>query len=724
MIRNEIKYPCKGYKWESEKIDIESMDKQTLARILFDVCVINEFETAVLKLKNDDCVWGPVHTSIGQEAIAAATVAALEISDKFFGTHRSHHQFLSKVLQYAVPGSWNPVFDGLPEEAETVIRRTLAEIMGLADGYCGGRGGSMHLRNKQAGFFGSNAIVAGGIPLATGTAFAEKYNHTGNVVVCFFGDGAINQGAFHEACNLAGIWKLPIIFFLENNEYAVATKIDNSCAVSELSVRAASYGMDAHVVDGNDPIAIYRLMTTITEDIRKNNRPCLVEAKCYRRYHHAGDQPGSAFKYRTKEEESIWLKNEVVTNLPENLVQHSIFTRQETDHVREIALLAVSNAVDYYTEGTGMRKVREGFFPVPGSASVGVRSDGSEFNKITFNEIEDFSTFTEIKYSDAIAAVTGRWLEKDKDTFVLGEEVANFGGGAYGATKGLPDKYPDRVLNTPISEAGFTGLGLGAAMSGMRPVIEIMFPDFALVAADQIFNQIAKARHMYGNTTDIPLVLRTRIAAGCGYGGQHSMDPVGLYALFSGWRIIAPSNAFDYIGLFNTAMHSNDPVVIIEHHQLYPLKFPVPENNLDYFVPFGKARILSPGDDITVITYGVMAYRCGKLISRFNEKGISAEIIDLRTVDLPGLDFETIGQSLKKTGVAVVVEEAPTNHSIGAKIAAELTERYFDYLDSPVMRLTSLDVPNSVSRILEKAAILDDETIIYNTVLAAKRQWK
>ena len=153
--------------------------------------------------------------------------------------------------------------DKLPDEAKTVIRKTLAEIMGLADGYCGGRGGSMHLRDKQAGFFGSNAIVAGGIPLATGTAFTEKYNNTGNIVVCFFGDGAINQGAFHEACNLAGLWKLPIIFFLENNEYAVATKVDNSCAVSELSVRAASYGMDAHVVDGNDAFAIYHLMSSL-----------------------------------------------------------------------------------------------------------------------------------------------------------------------------------------------------------------------------------------------------------------------------------------------------------------------------------------------------------------------------------------------------------------------------------------------------------------------------
>jgi len=724
MIKHEMSYGFNGYKWESEKIDIKSIDKKLLARILFDVIVINEFETAVLKLKNDDCVWGPVHTSIGQEAIAAASVAALKTSDKFFGTHRSHHQFLSKALQYYIPGTWNPVIDKLPAEAETVVRRTLAEIMGLADGYCGGRGGSMHLRDKQAGFFGSNAIVAGGIPLATGTAFTEKYNKTGNVVVCFFGDGAINQGAFHEACNLAGLWKLPVIFVLENNEYAVATKVDNSCAVAELSIRAASYGMDAHVVDGNDAFAIFHLIHSISEEIRKNSKPCFVEVKCYRRFHHAGDQPGSAFKYRSKEEENARIKKEVVTNLPEDLLRHGIFSEKEIEHSKNMAFQAVKNAVDCYTEGGDRKKVKAGMFPPPESASNGVRSDGSEFNGIQFREREDFSAFKEMKYSDSISAATEAWLEKDEGTIVLGEEVANFGGGAYGATKGLPDKYPARVLNTPISEAGFTGLGLGAAMSGLRPVIEIMFPDFSLVAADQIFNQIAKARHMYGNTTDIPLVLRTRIAVGCGYGGQHSMDPVGLYALFSGWRIIAPANAFDYIGLFNTAMQSKDPVVIIEHHFLYNLKFPVPENNIDYFIPFSRARKISEGNDLTLITYGVMAYRCEKLISEFVSKGISVEIIDLRTIDLPGLDFDTIGQSLKKTGVAVVVEEAPVNHSIGAKIAAELTERCFDYLDSPVMRLTSLDVPNSVSKVLEKAAMIDDKTIVSQVVLAAKRQWK
>jgi 2-oxoisovalerate dehydrogenase E1 component len=724
MLKELKDYNVNGINWKSEENDLKSIESRLLARMLFDLNVIHEFEKAVLSLKNDDCVWGPVHTSIGQEAIAAASVAALRTSDKFFGTHRSHHQFLSKTLQYYIPQQWNPSNQTLPIEAETVIRRTLAEIMGLSDGFCGGRGGSMHLRCMEAGFLGSNAIVGGGIPLATGAAFAEKFNKTGNIVVCFFGDGALNQGAFHEACNLAGLWKLPVIFFLENNEYAVATSILNACAVCDPSVRAISYDMDAYIVDGNDIIAIYHLIKEVSEGIRRGDKPCLVEVKTYRRFHHAGDLPGSAFNYRTKEEEEYRRKIEIVANFPEFLLQHKIFTKKEIEYIKMSAIEGIEKAIHYYTTEGMPRKVKTEYYPKAESASVGVRSDGSEFEKILFSERIDYNNFVEIKYSDAIAAVTGRWLEKDNKTFVIGEEIANFGGGAYGATKGLPARFPDRVLNTPISESGFTGLGLGAAMSGMKPIIEIMFPDFSLVAADQIFNQIGKARHMYGNTTDIPLVLRTRIAAGCGYGGQHSMDPVGLYALFSGWRIIAPSNAFDYLGLFNTSMQSKDPVLIIEHHALYSLKFQIPEDNLDYFIEFGKARIIHEGEDVTLISYGIMAHRCENLRSELKSIGISAEIIDLRTLDLQSLDFETVGKSIQKTGVAVIIEEAPTNHSIGGKIAAELTERYFDFLDSPIMRLTSLDVPNPVSRVLESKVLLSNDEILKMVTVAAKRKWK
>ena len=211
------------YQWRAAEDDLESLEPRLLNRMLFDTLVINEFEHALIGLQKDDCVWGPVHTSVGQEATAAATTAALRREDKYFATHRAHHQFLAKVLRCELPDSWDPSGGSLPESGKEVLRRTMAEIMALSPAYCGGRGGSMHLRHPEAGFLGSNAIVGGGIPLATGAAFTEKYQNTGNVVVCFFGDRAANQGSFHEACNLAGLWKLLVVFLIENNEYAVAT---------------------------------------------------------------------------------------------------------------------------------------------------------------------------------------------------------------------------------------------------------------------------------------------------------------------------------------------------------------------------------------------------------------------------------------------------------------------------------------------------------------------
>jgi len=711
-------------RWSSDETDLSTIEPLLATRILFNTLFINEFEHAVLRLKNDDCVWGPVHTSVGQEALAAATMAALRKNDKIAGSHRAHHQFLSKTMNFVLDETWDPRKENLPEEVRNAVKRTLAEIMGLASGYCGGRGGSMHLRYIEAGILGTNAIVGGGIPIATGAAYAEKYKKSGNVVVCFFGDGAVNQGSFHEACNLAGIWKLPIIYFIENNLYAVGTHAKNACAVTDLSLRASSYNMDGRIVEGHDVVAVYELVKSVADGIRHGNRPCMIEAKCYRRYHHAGDKPGSAYGYRNKEEEAEWMKKDAVVTFPAALKKVGTLSELDIQRIKQMVQHVVSQAVEACTIAGTLRVVREELWSKPETAAYGMRSNGKEFEEITYSEQEDFSEFQEITYSNAIAAVTGRWMEKDKTVVEFGEEVASFGRGAYGATKGLPAKYPQQVINTPISEAGFVGLTCGAAMSGMRPIVEIMFPDFSLVAADQLFNQIGKARHMYGGTTDLPLVVRTRIATGCGYGGQHSMDPVGLFALFPGWRIVAPSNAFDYIGLFNTAMQSLDPVVVLEHHSLYEKNFPIPKHALDYFIPFGKAKIIAAGNDVTILAYGSMTERLRHLHKELSALGASAEIIDLRSLDLPGIDYETIGTSVKKTGAVAIVEEAPKSQSIGDKIAAVITERFFDYLDAPPGCITSMDVPNPVSRKLEETVLIKDSDIVRIIEAMANRKWR
>ena len=721
MKTTQLKCDAVFEEWRSGEDDVKALAPHLAARMLFDVCLIHEFEHALLRLKADDCVWGPVHTSVGQEAVAAGVIAALRPTDSVVATYRSHHEFLSKAVQHVADAAWNPARDAVPPAVDEAVERTLAEIMGLAHGYCAGRGGSMHLRYAEAGFLGSNPIVGGGIPLAAGAAFAHKFRSTGNVVVCFFGDGATNIGSFHEACNLAGLWKLPLICFIENNAYAVATPLRQASAVEDLYVRAASFGMKGYRVEGNDIAAIHGLIGKVAADIRAGAGPCLVEARCYRRYHHAGDQPGSAFGYRSKEEEARSREQEVITTFPRALEKSAVLPASEIRSIQTIARECVARAVDRCTVAGTPRRVPAELWPDVAGVETGLRSDGREWEGVTFSARKDFRALTTLRYSNAIADVTGRWLERDAEVVVLGEDVANFGGGAYGATKGLPAKFPDRVLNTPIAEAGFTGLALGMAMSGMKPIVEIMFPDFALVAADQMFNQIGKARHMYGNTTDLPLVVRTRVAIGCGYGGQHSMDPVGLYSLFPGWRIVAPADSMEYIGLFNAAMRSRDPVLVIEHHSLYGKDFPAPEGNLDFCFPLGKARVVAEGTDVTLLTYSALVGRCESLLPKFAAAGVSVELIDLRTLDLPGIDYETIRASLGKTGAVVVAEEAAASQSIGAPIAAAIMERFFEMLDAPVLRVTSLDIPLPVSRVLERETMVSDERIFRTTVAAARR---
>ncbi len=700
-------------RWASTPEDLKALGPVASARILHQTLLIRAFENELLRLKNLDCVWGPVHSSVGQEAAAAAAISALREGDLITGSHRAHHHFLAKALGHVLPAAWDPRREDLPPEGLEVVRRTMAEIMGLAPGWCGGRGGSMHLRWVEAGILGTNAIVGGGIPIATGAAFAEARLGGRGVVACFFGDGAVNQGSFHEALNLAGLWKLPIVYFVENNRYAVGTPAGQAAAVRELSQRAASYSMRGRIVDGGDPAAVRAVMAEAADACRRGEGPFLIECLCYRHYHHAGDKPGSAFGYRSRQEEETELARDPVRTFPAALQEAGLLRAPEVERIRADTEAAVRQAVDYCLEGEpASPRPRASLWPALETAAHGARSDGRELAGLDYREIEDFPKLQEMKYSDAIAAVSGRRLETHPQAVELGEEIANFGGGAYGATRGLAQRFPGRVLNTPISEAGFVGLGCGAAMRGLPVIVEIMFPDFSLVAADQLFNQIAKARHMYGGGTDLPLVVRTRVATGCGYGGQHSMDPSGLFSLFPGWRMVAPANAFDYIGLFNTAMRSLDPVVILEHHSLYGQKFPVPEGELDYCIPFGKARRLAEGTDLTVLSYGGMTARLQALGPRLAERGVSAELIDLRTLDAPGIDYHTIGESLAKTGAVAIVEQAAASQGIGARLAAQITASFFDLLDAPPLSLSSQDVPPPVSRVLEEAVLLGDGQIL------------
>ncbi|HUV89443.1 MAG TPA: thiamine pyrophosphate-dependent enzyme [Anaerolineae bacterium] len=730
----EQKPPAVCHRLETSDTDWRAIEGDALVRMLLLLHLIREFETRVLELKDEDLVHGPVHASIGQEAVAAGAAAALLKSDMIASTHRAHGHLLAKALIYYAPEGYHPLREPFTPPMQQAVHKTLAEIMGLREGWCGGRGGSMHLCDVESGNLGSNAIVGGGIPIATGTAWAQKLHRDvpipdvpipdvpTRIVVSFFGDGAFNQGCFHEVANMAVLWKVPILYLVENNLYAVGTCTRDASCVEDLARRSIGYGFDSVIVDGMDPVSVYIAVREAARRMRREPFPFLIEAKTYRFYHHGGGLAGSAFGYRSGEEEAEWLARDPLVVFPARLMDLGLIGEGDDERLRAMAKDAVERATGLCTEerdgadGTIGRCIPAAKWPSAESVGQDVadetmRGDEDVFAGVEFKEQEDFAGahaepgFRAMTYVQAIASATLRNMERDERVIVLGEEVANLRGGAYSATRGIKEAFPDRLFNTPISEAGFVGMAGGLAAAGWRPVVEIMFPDFALMASDQLFNQIGRLRHMYGGQVRFPIVVRTRVAIGFGYGGQHSMDPSGFFALFSGWRIVAPSNAFDYVGLFNTAMRFEDPVLIVEHGMLYQEEGMVPANTLDYLVEYGKAKVVRQGTDVTVLTYLTGVQKCLQVADELSREGISAEVIDLRTLDYTGMDFATIGQSVKKTGSVLIVEQAPRSMALAPRISDEIQERFFDYLDCPVGKVAALDVPLPVSRMLEEAVL-------------------
>jgi 2-oxoisovalerate dehydrogenase E1 component len=686
--------------------DWEAIRREDLISMLALMHLIRSFETKLLELKDHDLIHGPVHVSIGQEAVAAAVGVALAKSDMVVSTHRAHGHFLAKALTYYAPSGYQPLRDGYGAEMQRAVNRTMAEIMGLKDGWCGGRGGSMHLFDAESGNLGSNAIVGGGIPIATGAAWAQRFLKTDAVVVSFFGDGAINQGCFHEAANMAALYGAPVMYIVENNLYAVGTCASESSHVGDLGLRSIGYGIDSLIVDGMDPISVYLAVQEVASKLRNAPFPFLIEAKTYRFLHHGGGLAGSAFGYRSKVEESEWQARDPLVVFPGQLVSWGVIRTEDNEKLKDLARSSVEAATaSVIVEGPEGMAVPVAKWPSPQSATQDVRSQDDVLEGVTFRSREDFGTFRPVTFVQAIAAVTLRAMERDERVVVIGEEVANLRGGTYGATRGIKEVFPERLINTPISETGFIGMAGGLAAAGLRPVVEVMYPDFALMASDQLFNQIGKLRHMYGGQVGFPVVLRTRVAIGYGYGGQHSMDPSGFFAQFSGWRIMAASNPFDYVGLFNTAVRLEDPVLMIEHGMMYQDEGQIPVDSLDYMIPYGKANIVRSGADVTVLTYLTGVAKCLRIAEELAAEGMQSEIIDLRTLDYTGMDWETIGESVKRTGSVLIVEQGARSLTLGARISDEIQERCFDYLDCPVGKVAALDVPPPVSRKLEDAVV-------------------
>jgi len=630
--------------------------------------LIRTFEERVSDLYRDSEVPGFVHLSIGQEASAVGACLPLDEADVITSNHRGHGHCLAKGLA--------------PEPM-------MAELLARATGTNGGLGGSMHIADPDHGIFGANGIVGAGVPIAAGAAVASQLRDERSVVVSFFGDGAVAQGAFHEAANLAALWRLPVVFFCENNGYAEFSPSADQHPVP-LSVRAAGYGLEYVHVDGNDVEAVAAAMTGIVARIREGGGPVFVEAVTYR-WH--GHYEGDPERYRSPDERADWQ----ASRDPLAIARARLLERGTKPDALDEADAQVRERIEAAVEAARQAPVPQ--MTAMFSSVYAPRPQVAE-PAAPAADAEVFRTM------DAVRLALEHELEHDPDVFLAGVDVGK-GGNVFALTRGLHTRWPQRVRDTPISETAVMGIGVGAAMAGMRPVVELMYLDFLGVCFDQILNQAAKLRFMTGGKARMGLTIRTQFGGGRSSGSQHSQSLEALLAHVPGLTVVMPSTPADTYGLLRAAIRDPNPVVFIENRQLYGAKGPKPPAG--HLVPLGKAKVVRPGTDITVVSVSRMVHDCVAAAESLAQRGISAEVIDLRTV--APLDKQTVLESLAKTSRLLIAHEAVTDFGIGAELAAMAAWEGFQLLDAPVRRVAPPPTPSPYAPNLEKQWLPDSLAI-------------
>ena len=650
------------------------LSKDQLLALYRQMVLIRRCEEQLARSHQRGLIHGACHTYVGEEAIAVGVCAHLRQDDVVFSTHRGHGHALAK---------------GVPP------RQLFAELFGRETGCSHGRGGSMHLFAPEVGMMGTSGIVGPCILQATGAGYSFKLLKTDRVAVAFFGDGAVNNGAFHEGLNLASIWKLPVLFVCENNEFATEVAFCYAAANPIVAERATAYGLPGVSLDGNDVLAIHAAAGEAVKRARSGGGPTLLECRTYRTRPHAegmGD-----FGYRTREEVEQWKTRCPILRLKPALLADGA--------IEEAELAAIDAEIQELVEDA-QRFAETSPWPDPTTATRHVY-DESPTTAVHVAAASPKPGAREITFVQATLEALSEEMAQNPRIFVFGEGIGKRGGN-FRTTAGLYDLYgPERLCDTPISERGFTGVGGGAAMTGTRPVIDFMFADFILDSVGEIINQIAKMQYMSDGRLKMPILLRGCVGIGHSAATHHSGNYYPMYAHFPGLRVVVPSTPFDAKGLFKRALRCNDPVLFLEHREILALKGPVPEE--DYEIDFGRAAVIREGRDATVVALALMVHKTLQACEQLAKEGISVEVIDPRTV--APLDTETIVASVHKTGRLLIVDEAFAPCGIGAEIAAQLADRGFDDLDAPIRRLNGLHTPTPYSPPLEAAVVPSPEMI-------------
>lgn len=647
-----------------------SLPASRVRELLRQMLLIRRFEEKCAELYSASKIRGFLHLYIGEEAIAVGALSELSEEDAVLCTYREHGHALARGVSAAA---------------------CMAEMYGKQEGCSRGRGGSMHLFDASLRFYGGNAIVAGHLPLAVGLGLSDLLLSRPRVTACFFGEGAAAEGEFHESLNLAALWKLPVLFICENNLYAMGTAIERSESEVHISAKARSYGMHAEEVDGMDVFAVQAAVRSAVSAIRAGHGPRLLEARTYRfRAHSMFD----AELYRDRAEVEAWTARDPIRLLLAAAERDGLLQQMDLDALERSVAEEVGAAVAFAESGTWEpveSLTSDVTSPRPARVPPPTRRPEQE---------EGWDGPRQVTGREAMKLALREALRNDDRVFLVGEDVGRYGG-AYAVSKGLLAEFGEaRIRDAPLSESGFTGAGIGAALGGMRPIVEIMTVNFSMLALDQILNNAATLRHMSGGQISVPVVIRMTTGAGRQLAAQHSHSLECWYAHIPGLRVLAPGTVEDLRGMLWTALHEPDPVILFEHASLYNLeaKLPFDLGPLD----IDKAKIRRPGSDLTILTYGGSLPKVMAAAEKLASASISAEVVDLRV--LRPLDEETLVASVLRTRRALIVDEGWRTGSLSAEIAAALGERLFWDLERPIQRLCSAEVPIPYAKHLEEAS--------------------
>jgi 2-oxoisovalerate dehydrogenase E1 component len=648
--------------------------KVTELDLLKTMHTIRTFEQHLSKaFKKGDIPTEAIHLSIGQEAVAAGVCMNLRDSDYLNTTHRGHGHIIAKGAD---------------------IKKMMAELYGKADGLCKGKGGSMHVTDGSIGILGANGIVGAGYLLALGAGFTIKYfEKRDDISVIIAGDGSVNQGMFHEAMNMISLLDLPVLIVVENNRYGEFTSIDRHSAVTDIYKRAKAYAVESYQIDGNDVQTVFSEIGKVIDKMRSDGKPRLLELMT-NRWH--GHMEGDSEAYRTAEEKERYLSEDPIVRLETNLIQQGIAPETQIQAVKDSVDKEIAEAVAFAEQSE---------LPQPETLLSDIYCPEE---KMLYSGSFDMGIeLKEISVSQAINEALAHEMERDQRVFLWGEDITL--GGYFNVTNGLVEKFGnDRVIDTPISENGFIGGAVGAAMTGMRPVSEILFADFLTCCMDPILNQAAKLRYMTGGQVAIPLTIRTPLGSGIGMAAQHSQSMEKFFFGIPGLIVIAPSDAFTAKGLLKSAVRSNNPVLFFEHKLLYAEAGRVPKN--DYTLPIGKARITRNGTHVTLVTYLLGVGIALEAARQLSETGIEVEVIDLAT--LYPMDTKTILDSVAKTGYLVTVEEGSFSGSVGSEVISRIVQAGFSLLKGAPVKIASPECPIPYAKNLETAMLPSVEKIV------------